>query len=205
MLDRKQVIAAVKPLRFIFWGGLLWLFDLTFTYTSNGSGFRIDLLDDTVGTLLITVAVFRLSRAPVSIRYERVMVFLKTVAIASVISTAIHHVVFEKPSVFVVMDNLFGLCQLLATILFCTAMQWFSQAADLHKPADSWRVTSLLFIVLYVVPLGILYIVSLGATLTGSTLRLDIGFWIIPLLMIFAIPIAHLFISTSRMGRAAAA
>src|SRR5581483_7718529 len=97
MLDRQHVIAAVKPLRFIFWGGLLWIFDLTFTTTTNGTGFRCDVLDDTVGTLLITIAIFRLAGAPVGPRYGAIMTFLEPVAIASVIATAMHHFVFEKP------------------------------------------------------------------------------------------------------------
>lgn len=31
---------AITPLRMIFWGGLLCIFDLTFTETTNGTGFK---------------------------------------------------------------------------------------------------------------------------------------------------------------------
>ena len=62
MLDWQQVHAAVRPLRLIFWGAsYIWIIDLTFTTTTNGTGFRFDLLDDTLATVMISVAVFRLA------------------------------------------------------------------------------------------------------------------------------------------------
>src|SRR5678816_1647861 len=91
MLDWQQVHAAVRPLRLIFWGALIWIIDLTFTTTTNGTGFRFDLLDDTLATVMISVAVFRLARAPVPRPYPAVMAFIKVVAILAVCDTALRH------------------------------------------------------------------------------------------------------------------
>ncbi len=46
MLSWQHVHAAVKALRWIFIGGILWIVDVKFN--------SFDVLDDTVGTLLIT-------------------------------------------------------------------------------------------------------------------------------------------------------
>jgi hypothetical protein len=40
---------AVAPLRMIFWGGLLCVFDITFSQTTNGQGFKFDILNDALG------------------------------------------------------------------------------------------------------------------------------------------------------------
>ena len=99
MLAWDYVREAVAPLRFVFWGGLLLILDFTITQTTNGQGFRCDILDDTVGALLIAVGVFRLSAAPVDERYAKVMRFVKVVCVLGVVETAIKHFVFEQPGV----------------------------------------------------------------------------------------------------------
>jgi len=203
MIPWDDVRAAIKPLRFIFWGGILWIFDLTFTTTTNGTGFRCDVLDDTVGTILITVGVFRLAKAPVPGKYSAVMSFVKAVAIASIGETAMKHFIFEHPAPLDFVLSVLSLCQLAATILFCLAMKWFCDAAALPRPAASWKLTFLLFCFIYALPLGFFYMGSLLAIVGQTSFNVDLGIGGLLLLPVFALPLIHLFVSTSRLKRAA--
>jgi hypothetical protein len=40
-----DVHSAVRPLRFIFWGGIFWILYLNLNFTTNGTGIHVDLLD----------------------------------------------------------------------------------------------------------------------------------------------------------------
>jgi hypothetical protein len=161
------------------------------------------VLDDTVGTLLITFGVFRLARAPVPGRYASVMTFIKIVAVASVVETAIRHFVFPQQPGLALLLGALGLCQLAATILFCLAMRWFCEEAGLPQVAQSWRLTFLLFSFIYALPLGFSYVASLIAMATNASFHINLGPAGLLLLPVFAVPLIHLFVSTSRMRRAA--
>lgn len=203
MLSTSDVQAAVNPLRFIFWGGIIWIVDISFTSTTNGVGFRCDILDDTVGTLLIAYGLFNLSRAPIDLAYDRIMLFLKVVIVASVFSTGIDHFIFERPTVLSFALSLLNLAQLVGTVLFCLAMKWFCRSASLFTVARSWHTTMVLFIAIYLVPMGLFYLCSLLAMLTGSSFNVDLGVAGLLLIPLFVWPLIHLFVSTSRMLRAA--
>jgi len=203
MLSSDHIHAAIKPLRLIFWGGILWIFDLTFSTTTNGSGYRCDVLDDTVGTILIAIGVFRLSRAGVHGNYSTLMLIVRLTILASIIETAMKHFIFAYPAPLDFLLNVLGLCQLTAIILFCVAMKQFCAEANLQKVAASWQVTFLLFCFIYVLPLGFMYLAALIALLAGTSFNVNLGVAGLLLLPVFAAPLIHFFVSTSRMRRAA--
>jgi hypothetical protein len=61
----------------------------------------------------------------------------------------------------------------------------------------------LLFVVIYVLPLGFLYAAGAFMIALGTSFYFDLGVAGLLLLPVFAIPLVHLFISTARMKRAA--
>lgn len=203
MLSWEDVHAATRPLRFIFFGGLLCIVDVTISETVNGVGWRFDILNDTVGAILITVGVFRLARAPVPGPYARAMAFVKVVAVVSIAQTVLKYFVFPRPSLLSVALSLLGFCQLAATMLFCLAMRWFCEAAGLAPVARSWRTTFLLFCFLYVLPLALLELMGLVTALTDKPLHVNLGPAGLLAIPVIAVPLVHLFVSTSRMRRAA--
>ena len=99
--------------------------------------------------------------------------------------------------------NVFGLVALAAIVGFCLAMRWFCEAGQLAAAARSWSVTTGLFVAIYLVPLGLFYAVCILAILAGKSFNLNLGPAGLLLVAVLAIPIIHLFISTSRMKRAA--
>lgn len=199
-----SITQAVTPLRMIFWGGLLCVFDFSFSSTTsiNGqspTGFRFDILNDFLGMLLISVGIAKLSAFAIDQSFRSRMRFVFVCAVLNCIEAFFGHFIFESPMILDVLSNVLGLVSLCAIVLFCTSMHRLSYAFALSRSAASWLTTRLLVIILWVVPLGLLYVVGLGAMLTGQSFQWDMGVLFIPVLIVFVVPLIHLFISTSRM------
>ena len=192
MVSEYDVHTAVKPLRLIFWGGLLWIFDFKLN--------DFDILNDVLGTILIAVAVTRLARVDVSPRYRSAMKFIKVMAYVSVVTS----IVKMTGTNVHILYALISLAQLAATIIFSLAMHWFCLEGGLPRSAASWKLTMLLFAAIYAVPLGFSYIAGIIAQLMGTNYNLNLGPAALLLILVFFLPIIHLFISTSRMRKEAA-
>ena len=199
----------VLPLRLIFWGGILCVFDITFseTVSHNGrivSGFRFDILNDFAGMLLITVGALKLSRFNIDISYRRSMQFVMACCILNCVTALLWHFVFQPLDFYSIGLNLLGLATLGSTVLFCTAMYRLSNEFSLNRSAKSWITTRILVLLLWVIPLGLVHIAGLAAFIFGQSFHLDLGVFGIPLLLPMVIPLVHLFVSTTRMQREAA-
>ena len=199
----QDVRRAISPLRMVFWGGLLCVFDLTFSEVHGREGFRFDILNDAVGMLLIAVGAFKLAGIRVHDRYAGTMTFIRIIAVLGVLDAVQEHVIAPRPQVVGFVLAVLALAMMVATVLFCVCMRWFCEEARLPDAARSWRTTAILFGVIYLVPLGLFYLAAAGAILTGSSFHINLGPFGLLLLPVFAVPIVHLFISTSRMKRAA--
>ena len=130
------------PLRLIFWGGILCVFDITFSeaVSHNGrimSGFRFDILNDFAGMLLITGGVLKLSRFDIDISYRRSMQFVTTCCILNCVTALVWHFVLQPPDFYSIGLNLLGLATLGSTVLFCSAMHRLSNEFSLERSARS--------------------------------------------------------------------
>jgi len=187
MLDKKTVIGG---LRLIFWGALLCVLDVSIN--------DFDVLNDVVGMLLITWGVFRLGTQDGGESYRKALVFVK---IAAVVGTA-YAIVDQFPVSLGVFGNLISLLILAGIYVFCRAMTTLARHHGLHRSTASWRTTGLLFLVIYIVPLGILTAITLALYLGGPSSDFQIindPLLALPLLAVLLLPVVHLFISTSRM------
>jgi hypothetical protein len=208
MIGMGDIRQAVKPLRLIFWGGLLLFLDVTFASTVNGEGFRFDVLNDTLGAVLVTIGVFRLSRLGGSFvhpRFPAAMTFVKAVCVTSIFETALKHFVFTHPAPLSLLFTVLGLAQLAAMVIFCVAMRCLCAAAGLTAAAQSWRTTTILFLVMLALPLGFAYVAGLIATATGESFNVNLGWAVLLIIPLLLVPPIHFFVSTSRMRRAAEA
>jgi len=195
----------ITPLRLIFWGGLLCLFDFKFSQVSGREGFQVDVLSDLVGMILVVVGLSKIAMLPLPGRVAVGMKFLVGVGIVSALAAALDHFIFRRPDALVAMLQLLGLVELGSMMLFCGLMRSVCRDAGLSRPAGSWRTTLVLFGVIYVIPLGFLHGAVLVAMATRTEFRIDLGPAVLLLLPVFFWPLVHLFISTSRMARAAGA
>lgn len=195
----------VTPLRMIFWGGLLLIFDITFTTTTNGHGFKFDILNDAVGAVLIAIGVSRLGAIRVDGRYASALQFVWIVAVVAVLDEIRDHFVMPLPPAVSFALTVFGLVKLAAVIAFCLAMRWFCEAAGIGNAGRSWNVTTWLFVLIYALPLGFFYLAALAAIAGNKSFNINLGPGGLLLLPVFAVPLIHLFVSTSRMAREAEA
>src|SRR5262249_52012419 len=123
MVSEYDVRSAIRPLRLIFWGGLLWILDFKI------DGF--DILNDVLASILVAVGVSRLAAGQVSDRYCRVMWFVRLIAWVSIVAVLIKMAAGNFPEPFAMLMTLFTLAQLASIIAFCVAMRWFCLEAGL--------------------------------------------------------------------------
>ncbi len=194
-----SVRQAITPLRMVFWGGILCVFDFTITSTQNGHGFKFDFLNDALGTFLIALGVSRLSGMSVHDRYAGAMRFVQIISVVAVLDAIREHFVMPLPPAASFLLSVLGFIYLVAVIVFCVAMRWFCEQARLHQSVASWRLTTVLFVVIYLVPLGLFYLAAAWAIATSNSFHINLGEGALLALPVFAIPLIHLFISTSRM------
>jgi hypothetical protein len=193
-----------SPLGLIFWGGLICVFDFKVSQTVNGEGWTFDIVNDLVGMLMITRGVFQLAKIDLHDRYRKAMSFVRVVAILSCIEAFHGHFIYDTPTPTVLFFTVLGVAAMIATVVFCVSMRWLSQEANLVRSAISWKMTTLLFVVIYLIPLGLFYCASTIAIVTETSFNIDLGPAGLFLIPVFFIPLIHLFVSTSRMKSDAA-
>ena len=198
--------SAVRPLRWIFWGGLICSFDVHYSTVVNGRGWQIDILSDVVGMALIVAGLVRLLAVRVHDRYATVLRVCLAVAVLELLDAVRGHFIQPWPTPVVVGASLLHLLGFVATALFCVAMRWMCDAHGLADASRSWRTTLILFLVVWVIPLGGLQIAGLVAMATGSSWHVDVGSLVVLLVLLvlaMLVPLVHFFVSTSRTARAA--
>ena len=193
-MTQPDVRSAITPLRLVFWGGLICVFD----FSING----FDLVNDVVGALMIAIGVYRLADIQVHDRYAAVMQFVRVVAILNAVDALRLQVGIDLPAALGFALLVFAVVCLATIVAFCVAMRWFCEEASLLFAARSWQTTTVLFVVIYLVPLGLFYLACCVAILSGESFNVDLGVWGVLLLPVFVAPLVHLFVSTSRMTRA---
>ena len=193
---------AVTPLRLIFWGALICLIDIDLKIRIGGGPSKFDLLDDFVGMILITVGVFRLAALDRGPGYSGPMTFAKIVSSISMIKELLDHWSFETGEAWGFCCSLISFAELAAVLLFCRSMRVLCEWNGLGEAAQSWHTTFMLYVVLYALPLGGLYLFSLIVKLSGKSYNVDVGVAALLFLAVLFVPLIHFFVSTSRMKRA---
>jgi hypothetical protein len=195
-----DVFHAARPLRWIFWGVLLVLLDFSFSMTMNGEGFRIDILDDTLGMLLITAAVARLRAIRVDSSYATRMTFILGISILAVLESILDHCIFAQPPLLAFLVQILGIAKIVASVLFCACMRHLCREALLPEAAGKWHTTLALFLVFYGIPFGLLLIIAMSA---GETFHIDVGPGMLLIGLLFLVPLVSFLRATSAMARSA--
>jgi hypothetical protein len=194
----------ITPLRLVFWGGILCLFDFTWSWTGGREGFKFDLLDDFIGMILVTVGLFRIASMSGPGRVRIGLNFLGGIAVVSSAAALLDHFIFPRDPWMAWVTQLLGLAELGGMAVFAALMAVLCGELGLDRAARSWRTTTILFVLIYGLPLGALYVAGMAYMAANSSFRIDLGPAGLLLLPVFAIPLVHLFVSTSRMRRDAA-
>ncbi|MFV8321046.1 beta-propeller fold lactonase family protein [Mycobacterium sp. 23] len=194
-----DIKSAISALRWIFWGALICLVDLTYSQTVNGVGWKFDFANDAVGVLIILRGISRLARIRVHDRYRSALRFAKITAVFSLADAVHAHFIYDTPAAIALFFSLVDAAEMIATVVFCVAMRWLSEAAGLRRSAKSWKITTLLFVIIYLIPLGVLSCAVAISIALRSPFHIDLGPPGLLLLPVFAAPLIHFFVSTTRM------
>jgi hypothetical protein len=195
--------AARNALAKIFWGTLICVFDFHISQTSNGTGFKFDLISDVVGTILVAWGLGQLQPLLNEARYLQIMRFCRVMAILSVLDALLDHVVTPWPAPLRALFIVFGFVCLVAIYQFCAALRTFCIAGGLLEAERSWSLSQRLFLILNLIPAALLQLASLIFMMRGSTrARLDVGPLAIVLVSAAIVPLVHLLLSISRTRRA---
>ncbi len=194
--DIKSVIV---PLRLIFWGSLIVLIDLTYSKTVNGVGWRFDFLNDAVGMAMILWGTSRLAKIRVNDAYRTAMLFVTITAFLSLLDAIHSHFIYDTPPAVTLLSALVGVASMIAMVVFCVAMRWLSEAAGLARAARSWKITTWLMVIFYLIPIGALSAAAAVAIAMGTPFNIDLGPKGLLLVPVFCIPLIHFFVSTRRM------
>ena len=177
-LERPVVRAAVRQLKWVFWGMLLVAIDIPPVWATIAGRWRIDPLNDLVGWLLIVVAVARLGRIRVDEpwldRYGSAMKAVKWVAIVSATAAAMGHVVFAHPDTLDLLLAILGLAQLAAGVLFAVCMWRLCTKAELPRAARGWSIFLAVFLTVYVIPSAFYHYSAYVTQLGGQEYRFDV-------------------------------
>jgi hypothetical protein len=185
------VESLVGPLRLVFWGGTFCVLDVKL----NG----FDLFNDVLGALLIAWGVLRLGCSQIHERYRLAMLFVQVMALLYVIQAVNAYVRYELPRPLTFLVHVYGIAKLAATVVFCVAMRWMCSVTGLTRSERSWKTTEILFVAIYLVPLGLTHMVWLICLITGGSFEFRFGWPALIFIFIFFVPLMHLFVSTSRM------
>lgn len=203
MPQGQPISAAITPLRMIFWGGLLCVFDFRFNQVSNGQGYSFDVLNDALGVVLILVGVIRLrgiGPAPgLAHRPSGKLGFAVFVAVLALLKAIHGHMIYRVPIGMNLVLTAVSLLSLAAILGFCTAMQEMCREWGLVRSQGKWGTTAILFGFIYVAPLGLFYVYSAAVALDGGTFKLGLGPEALLLLIPLLIPLVMLFTTTSSM------
>jgi|JYMV01.1.fsa_nt_gi hypothetical protein len=186
-----EIRRTISPLRFIFWGGIICVLEISIN--------QFDLLNDVIGTIMVTWGVFRISGIKVHDRYSTAMLFNKIVAVLACLVSIQDQIPYQRPLLLVVILSLIVVAWMIATVVFCVAMRWLCAEANLARSARSWKTTILLFVFIYLIPLGGIFSAGAVAVAMEASFNINLGPAGLLLLPVLVAPLIHLFVSTSRM------
>jgi hypothetical protein len=200
-LNWRDAEQATSALSVIFWGALLHIFDFHFSQTSNGWGFRFDILNDAVAAAMIAWGVVQLRPLVQDERYVRIMGFVQVISLLAVLDAVRLHFIVPWPLPLSLMFDLFHVVALVAIYYFCVAMRILCDTWWLPDGAESWSLSSKLFLFLNLLPTVTIQAIGLLAIVAGHG-----GFHVnsplaIPLILLLLVPVIHILISIRRTGR----
>jgi len=194
-LDPRLVPRTVLALRLVFLGGLLCLLDFNLFIQLGSRRSSVDLLNDLVGVGLVAVGVGILYSFEVDRAYDVLMTVVFAAAGLSLIAAVAVRVRPELRDRAEISARILQLLFLLAIALFPVAMRRLARHARLERSALVWTRAIHFFIWLLVVPM-------LAAQVAVLLLRPP-PIWLMPLLLLYAVPMGFLFYAASVMKREA--
>ncbi|KAB8141747.1 hypothetical protein F8S13_18575 [Chloroflexia bacterium SDU3-3] len=142
--------STIHPLRMIFWGLLLCIIDFKIKLGFSGVVYRIDLLSDTIGMILVIVGVSRVASTYKGSDVDDWFVFSLVCAWPTFGLTILEVFVGDEVAWYRFLSSTVGLFSMMATALFCFAMHYVALDSQLPRSADRWKGTAITVLVWWV-------------------------------------------------------
>lgn len=163
-----------KNLNYIFWGLFIIIFDLTFSSTVNGSGIKIDILNDLIGASLVFIGIRYLLKLniPNSKYYKHIKIAFYAASI-SIFLGFIDFIIFQEPFEFILLNLALTLFVTYGSIEFCKAMSILVNSTENFILQKEWKTASLLVLCFNFIP-QVLFTTSNLLEISGSNFQINL-------------------------------
>lgn len=142
-----------RNLNLIFWGVLIIIIDLSYWKTTNDSGFKIDLVNDLIGAIMIYNGVSQIGKLKISRPSYVGQMLVATVAAGIQFFFALaDFVIFKSSYAFDLIMSLLSLVVILGGLRFCKAMTTLCEEKSLPKSKERWELSRKLLFWIYWIP-----------------------------------------------------
>lgn len=160
----------VSDLKLIIIGALLVMFDFHFSSTTNGTGFKIDFLNDFIGACMIYLAVSRMSKIEIKNKAYYTHMRFVTLAAILLIGISIYDFFLLKESIYLeFFMECIGVIITVGVLLFFAAMTYFTEEKQLENSFKKMKIARNLIFWTYVLPTFIFMIPIIGSLLSSDT------------------------------------
>ena len=176
ILLKRMCEKIINPLRLIFWGGLFIIIDFNLTCHSTGGAVGIDLLNDTIGLILVTIGLLYLVFIEHNQKYDIVITIVAFISIffcaGSILST-FYPSIIEKINKFIL---LIWFIEKVGLLLFCWSLKLLFDDDKMRFLYDRWSTLTILFIFFSILPSGTLLLLQNQLNLIKISMFLSVLF-----------------------------
>lgn len=198
-----------RNLNLVFWGVLIITIDFSYSKTTNGSGFKIDFVNDLIGAIMIYNAVSRIAKMKTSNPSYIGQMKVATVAAGIQLFFAFaDFVIFQSSYMFDLIMSLLGLVVILGGIRFCKAMTTLSDENSLPKSQKRWEQSRKLLFWIYWIPSLIGNLLDICSSFTNAKrfywyadLGLTSGIGFVVLIIVFLAPLIFTLYTIYKMRK----
>jgi hypothetical protein len=135
----------LSSLRLFFWGGLLCLCDVSIKYPQYGNGFKIDILSDTVGLLLILFGLFKIKNTCFELKCQSLYYFTVIMSTSYLLVSIHNHFIYSVPKPIIAIISLITICYYISILVFYVIMIRVFKYFDLSFPIKLWKSNLIIF------------------------------------------------------------
>jgi len=184
---------------------IIVVLDINYFQTTNGTGFKFDLISDLVGSIIVYVGVIRISKYEVldfSYRYK--MRFVIFAASSQILLSIFDFAIHSMPGFMTSINNLLSILMHCAFIVFCITMATFSEERALGTSRIRWGIARRLFLWLNLITTGVYAILnelySLGNNPSYSLVTVG-GFGLVLVFIMMFIPLIYFLTTIHQMKK----
>lgn len=155
------MIQQVKNLNLIFWGILIVIFDLTISSTLNGIGFKFDFINDLVGSVMIFMGLYKISKIELlKTSFNSKMNYCLIASGFHIVYSISNFFIYPVSDYVDTLKNVINLFIDWGLVSFAGAMIILTRETALKTSLNRWIIAKKLFFWIYFLPFVILNLIT---------------------------------------------